>query len=90
MRRRADNTMFLRPACAGINTYYIDKHGDTPFLRPTSGPHGWLAQRRFNLDDYEYACTTTDVTPTPSRSNTARAVAVAAGLLSLLTNWAAS
>ena len=90
MRRRADNTMFLSPACSGTNTYYIDKHGDTPFLRPTSGPHGWLAQRRFNLDDYEYACTTTDVTLSPSRSTTSRAAAVAIWLLSLLTNRIAS
>lgn len=55
MRRQVGNTMFLSPACAGTNTYYIDRHGDAPFLRPTSGVHAWQAQHRFALDDYEYA-----------------------------------
>lgn len=54
MRRQVGNTMFLSPACAGTSTYYIDQHGDAPFLRPTSGIHAWLAQHRFALDDYEY------------------------------------
>jgi cation diffusion facilitator CzcD-associated flavoprotein CzcO len=55
MRRNVGKTMFLSPACAGTSTYYIDRHGDAPFLRPTSGPLGWLAQHRFPLADYEYA-----------------------------------
>jgi cation diffusion facilitator CzcD-associated flavoprotein CzcO len=66
MRRQVGNTMFLSPACAGTSTYYVDKHGDAPFLRPTSGPHGWLAQQRFALDDYEYDCAPTQVTGAPT------------------------
>jgi cation diffusion facilitator CzcD-associated flavoprotein CzcO len=66
MRRQVGNTMFLSPACSGVGTYYVDKHGDAPFLRPTSGPHGWLAQQRFSLDDYEYA--TADYVPRRRRS----------------------
>jgi hypothetical protein len=66
MRRQVNNTMFLSPACTGTSTYYVDRHGDAPFLRPTSGPHGWLAQHRFALDDYEYDCAPTQVTDAPT------------------------
>jgi hypothetical protein len=47
--------MFLNPACAGANSYYVDEHGHAPFLRPTSGANAWWAQRRFPLDHYEFA-----------------------------------
>jgi hypothetical protein len=40
--------------CNGSNSYYIDQHGDAPYLRPTSGISAWLAQRTFKLDNYEF------------------------------------
>lgn len=55
VRARAKHTMFLNPACAGANSYYVDHHGHAPFLRPTSGPNAWWAQRTFPVDDYQYA-----------------------------------
>lgn len=54
MRSRVPHTLFLNPLCAGSNTYYIDEHGDSPFLRPTAGLHAWWAQRTFDLDDYSF------------------------------------
>lgn len=66
MHRKVRNTMFLSPACAGISTYYIDKHGDAPFLRPTSGPMAWLAQKRFPVDDYQYAIGTDTTKSVPA------------------------
>ncbi|WP_433598134.1 hypothetical protein ACQPXH_20410 [Nocardia sp. CA-135953] len=69
MRRRVRHTMFFRPGCADANTYYIDNHGDAPYLRPTSGPHGWWRQHQFSLENYEYTATSAssrDCDPTPS------------------------
>ena len=40
--------------CATANSYYFDKHGDTPFLRPTSARDAWRAARTFPLDDYVF------------------------------------
>lgn len=54
VRGRVHHTIFLNPACSGANTYYIDEHGDAPFLRPTAGLHAWWAQRTFDLDDYAF------------------------------------
>lgn len=34
---RAENLVFNSPGCVGSNSYYIDKNGDTPFLRPFAG-----------------------------------------------------
>ncbi|MEV6071373.1 NAD(P)/FAD-dependent oxidoreductase [Nocardia sp. NPDC052001] len=51
---RMGNTMFKSPACAGSNSYYIDKHGDASLARPTPGVQAWWAQRRFDLNDYEF------------------------------------
>lgn len=34
--RAAESTVFKSSACEGSHTYYLDKHGDTPFLRPFS------------------------------------------------------
>ena len=53
-RRGAAGSVFFSPACAGTSTYYIDEHGDAPFLRPTSGLSAWWAQHRFALDDYDF------------------------------------
>ncbi|HTK63769.1 MAG TPA: NAD(P)/FAD-dependent oxidoreductase [Pseudonocardia sp.] len=54
VRGKVGHTMFLAPTCAGSNSYYIDEHGDSPYLRPTSGLHAWWAQHRFPLDDYAF------------------------------------
>jgi cation diffusion facilitator CzcD-associated flavoprotein CzcO len=40
--------------CATANSYYYDHHGDTPYLRPTSGREAHRAARTFPLDDYRF------------------------------------
>ncbi len=53
--RRQRDTVFLNNNCAGANSYYFDRHGDAPFLRPASGIEMWWHSRTFNLDHYSYS-----------------------------------
>jgi cation diffusion facilitator CzcD-associated flavoprotein CzcO len=54
MRRKVKHTVFAQKSCAESNSYYFDRHGDAPYVRPVSGASLWLASRTFNLNDYEY------------------------------------
>jgi hypothetical protein len=58
-------------SCATAHSYYFDKHGDTPFLRPTSSKQAWHAARTFPLEDYSF-------TGTPSDGGSGQATVVAA------------
>ncbi len=50
--KRQTNTVFFNNNCSSSNSYYFDKHGDAPFLRPASGLEMWWRSRHFPLDDY--------------------------------------
>ncbi|WP_026313558.1 flavin-containing monooxygenase [Actinomadura flavalba] len=54
MRRRMKGTILAQPSCARSNSYYFDRHGDSPYVRPQSGLHVWHRARTFDLDDYAY------------------------------------
>ncbi|MGK5554875.1 flavin-containing monooxygenase [Actinomadura kijaniata] len=54
MRRRMKGTILGQPSCAGSRSYYFDRHGDAPYVRPQSGFHVWRRSRTFDLDDYAY------------------------------------
>ncbi|WP_051107821.1 flavin-containing monooxygenase [Actinomadura atramentaria] len=54
MRRRMKGTILAQPSCARSNSYYFDRHGDSPYVRPQSGLHVWRRARTFDLDDYAY------------------------------------
>ena len=54
MRARVGRTIFQNPSCAGSNSYYVDHHGDSAVLRPTSTINAWFTQRRFSMDDYAF------------------------------------
>jgi len=54
MRERMSRSLFQAPVCATANSYYVDHHGDTPYLRPTSSMAAERAARSFPLDDYRY------------------------------------
>lgn len=54
MRRRMRGTILAQPSCARSNSYYFDRHGDAPYVRPQSGLHVWRRARTFDLDDYSY------------------------------------
>jgi hypothetical protein len=52
---RMVKSLFHGSNCATANSYYFDHHGDTPYLRPTSGREAHRASRTFSLDDYRFA-----------------------------------
>ncbi|GAB3667258.1 NAD(P)/FAD-dependent oxidoreductase [Actinocorallia lasiicapitis] len=54
MRRRMTGTILAQPSCAASNSYYFDRHGDSPFIRPQSGLQTWRRARTYDLDDYTY------------------------------------
>jgi hypothetical protein len=41
-------------ACVNANSYYIDRHGDFSFLRPTTAYQSTRASKRFPLDDFRF------------------------------------
>lgn len=53
LNREKNNVMFNNN-CAGANSYYFDKHGDTPYLRPSSGLSMWWQSRHFPLKHYHF------------------------------------
>lgn len=52
--RRQENTVFFNNNCSTANSYYFDRHGDAPFLRPSSGFEMWWHSRHFPLKDYRF------------------------------------
>ena len=54
IQRRQKNTIFFNSNCASSNSYYFDRHGDAPFLRPSSGFEMWLHSHTFPLRHYRF------------------------------------
>ena len=52
--RRQQNTVFFNNRCGLSNSYYFDKHGDAPFLRPATAIESWWRSKTFDLDHYRY------------------------------------
>jgi cation diffusion facilitator CzcD-associated flavoprotein CzcO len=55
-RRRAQQTLWLSPACEGSNTYYVNYQGDPAAIRPSTHLEMWWGNKRFPFDDYAYSC----------------------------------
>ena len=53
-RERLAGSIWHGNRCESANSYYFDKHGDTPFLRPTSSIQARRASRNFPLEDYTF------------------------------------
>jgi cation diffusion facilitator CzcD-associated flavoprotein CzcO len=53
--RRQRNTVFFNNNCHASNSYYFDRRGDAPAVRPASTYEAAWRARRFDLDDYRYA-----------------------------------
>jgi cation diffusion facilitator CzcD-associated flavoprotein CzcO len=51
---RLSRSLWHGNACDSANSYYFDRNGDTPYLRPTSAAEAWEAHRTFPFDDYEF------------------------------------
>ncbi|GAA1778887.1 NAD(P)/FAD-dependent oxidoreductase [Actinomadura chokoriensis] len=54
MRDRMKGTILAQPSCARSRSYYFDRHGDAPYVRPESGFSVLRRSRTFDLDDYEF------------------------------------
>lgn len=48
------DTLMHGKACINANSYYIDKHGDFGFLRPTTAYQSTKASKTFPLTDFEF------------------------------------
>lgn len=54
IQKRTHLTIFRVGDCAKSNSYYFDRHGDSPTLRPTLGFVQWLNSRFFSLNHYNF------------------------------------
>ncbi|KUH87743.1 MULTISPECIES: NAD(P)/FAD-dependent oxidoreductase [unclassified Mycobacterium] len=52
--RRRHRQVFWQDSCRVAHSYYFDKNGDVPFLRPTTTVEAYWRSRRFDLDDYRF------------------------------------
>jgi cation diffusion facilitator CzcD-associated flavoprotein CzcO len=57
---RMSRALWYGSNCATANSYYYDHHGDTPYLRPTSGRAAFKAARTFPIDDYRFTLPAAD------------------------------
>lgn len=51
---RSSNTLMHGKSCADANSYYIDKHGDFGFLRPTTAYQSSRASKNIPMSDFEF------------------------------------
>ena len=54
VERWREDTLLFAGNCDSSNSYYFDRHGDTPGLRPVTGGQHWLRSRTFPLRDYRF------------------------------------
>lgn len=52
VQSRTHLTIFKAGDCAASNSYYFDRHGDSPTIRPTMGFVHWLTSRLFRMNNY--------------------------------------
>lgn len=52
--RRQQSTVFYNNHCGSANSYYFDKNGDAPFIRPSSGVEMWIRSRYFPINNYRF------------------------------------
>lgn len=55
--RRQQNTVFLNHSCASSNSYYFDKHGDAPMLRPSTTVEMLWRAKHFPMKHYNFSRT---------------------------------
>lgn len=54
IQRRQQLAVFFNHNCGGANSYFFDRHGDAPFLRPALAVEAWWDARTFPLSDYAF------------------------------------
>ncbi|MGH7963512.1 MAG: flavin-containing monooxygenase [Candidatus Binatia bacterium] len=54
MLSRVPRTVFGAGSCALSNSYYFNRHGDSPFIRPSSGIATWWQSHFFSMNHYHF------------------------------------
>ncbi|MGI5132345.1 flavin-containing monooxygenase [Pseudonocardia sp. CA-107938] len=54
VRAKLARSLLQLNSCETSNSYYFDRHGDTPFLRPTTFAEAVAAHENFPFDDYSF------------------------------------
>jgi cation diffusion facilitator CzcD-associated flavoprotein CzcO len=54
IKRRHQDTALFSSNCAPANSYYFDKHGDAPAVRPVTGLEHWWNSHFFSLKSYDF------------------------------------
>jgi len=52
---RQKNTVFLNHNCGGSNSYYFDKHGDAPMLRPSTSVEMLWRAKHLPMSNYAFS-----------------------------------
>lgn len=59
--RRGSQTLMHGKSCVNANSYYIDKHGDFGFLRPTTAYQATRASRSIPFEDFTFEPASSEV-----------------------------
>ena len=54
VQKRVGNTIFQFGNCGASNSYYIDRHGDSPFIRPSTYLEMWFTSCFFRMSNYRF------------------------------------
>jgi len=54
IQRRQQNTVFLNHNCGDSNSYYFDRHGDAPMLRPSTSFEMLWRAKHLPMDHYRF------------------------------------
>lgn len=54
MVTRQSTSIFYASNCANAHSFYFDKFGDVPLIRPSTGAEAWWRARSFPLDHYAF------------------------------------
>ncbi len=55
IQHRQQSTVFLNHNCASSNSYYFDKHGDAPMLRPSTSVEMLWRAKHLPMDNYRFS-----------------------------------
>jgi len=54
VQKRMHTTIFNAGDCKASNSYYFDRHGDNPIIRPVTGVEMWIKSRIFSMRNYSF------------------------------------
>lgn len=55
IQRRQQSTVFLNHNCSLSNSYYFDKHGDAPMLRPSTSVEMLWRAKHLSMNNYKFS-----------------------------------